>query len=203
MYGSRRLSLYRLPAQLFLCLGGLEQVRCQFCTAHVIQNLLALFQAFPAVNVFLSQPAIKAHVTVILKNGVVYGFDDTRILGRIGQLGVMAANLFSQQNPPLRLNALVGQFLPPRLDRKVGLTLRHDLLVGVGVLNDEVAGIAGQKNGLDRPLPSLPDLVHIGDVNEMILEAVTTVEAGHFGLLHDPFKIAVVAVAQGPGKITA
>jgi hypothetical protein len=155
-----------------------KQVCRQFRAAHVIQNLLALFQAFPAVNVFLFQPAIKPHVSVILKDGVVYGFDDARILGRIGQLNVMAPNLFSQHNPPFVLDALVRQFLPPRLDGEIGLIMRHNFLFKVGVLNSQVTGITGKKNGLDRPLPAFPDLDHFGDVNEMILDAVTTVETG-------------------------
>jgi hypothetical protein len=53
---------------------------------------------------------------------------------------------------------------PPRLDGKTGLTMRHNLLFEIGVLN-------------------LSYLDHFGDVNEMILDALATIETGQFGLL--------------------
>ena len=52
-------------------------------------------------------------------------------------------------------------------------------------------------------LPAFPDLDHFGDVNEMILDAVSAVETGQLGLLDYPLKIAVVAVAQDSGKVAA
>ena len=54
----------------------------------------------------------------------------------------------------------------------------------------------------DPPGP-LADLDHFGDVNEMILDAVPTVETSQFGLLNHSLEIAVIAVAQHFGKITA
>ena len=44
---------------------------------------------------------------------------------------------------------------------------------------------------------------HFGEVNEMVLDAVSTVETGHFGLLDYPLKIAIIAVAKDSGKVTA
>jgi hypothetical protein len=41
------------------------------------------------------------------------------------------------------LSAFIRQFLPPRLDGEIGLAMRHDFFAGIGVLNDEVAGMAG------------------------------------------------------------
>ena len=162
-------TLYLVPAQLLLRLGRAKQVRRQFRAAPVIQNLLALFQAFPPVNVSLFQPTIKPHISVILKDGVVYGFDNAGALGRVGQLNVMTSDLFTQQNPPLILDAPVCQFLPPRLDRKVGLTMRHNLLFRIGVLNDEVAGIARKQCDVDLTPATLSDLDHFADVSKMIL----------------------------------
>ena len=92
---------------------------------------------------------------------------------------------------------------PPRLDRKVGLTLRHDLLVGIGVLDDEVAGIARKKNGLDGPRRATPDGDHFGDVNEMVFKAMSTIETGHFGLFNNPLKIPIIAVTQYSRKVAA
>ena len=50
---------------------------------------------------------------------------------------------------------------------------------------------------------AVADLDHFGDVNEMILDAVSAVETGQLGLLDNPLEIAVVAVAQDPGKVAA
>jgi hypothetical protein len=73
------------------------------------------------VNVILFQPAIKPHLSVILKDGVVYWFDDARTLGRVGQLNIVAPNLSTQQNAPFILAPFVCQFLPARLDGKTSL----------------------------------------------------------------------------------
>jgi hypothetical protein len=56
--------LHLVPAQLLIRLGRAKQVRRQFLTAHVIQNLLALFQPLPPVNIFLFQSAIKPYISV-------------------------------------------------------------------------------------------------------------------------------------------
>ncbi len=80
--------------------------------------------------------------------------------------------------------------------------MRHDLLFGVGVLNYKVTGIARKKNSFNRPLATLPYLDHFGDVNEMILDAVATVETGQLGLLDNPLEIAIIAVAQYSCKFT-
>lgn len=41
------LALYVVPAELFIRLRSTEKVRCKLCAAHVVKNVLALFQAFP------------------------------------------------------------------------------------------------------------------------------------------------------------
>jgi len=46
--------------------------------------------------------------------------------------------------------------------------MRYDLFFGIGVLNSQAAGITGQKNSLDRPLPAFPNLDQFVDVTEMI-----------------------------------
>lgn len=108
----------------------------------------------------------------------------------------MTAHLFTQQNPSIFLDALVRQFLSPRLDREVGLTLRHDFLVGIGVLNYEVTGVARKQCDFDLAPATFSDLDHFADVSKMILNAVSTIETGHFGLFNNPLKIAVITVTQ-------
>ena len=59
------------------------------------------------------------------------------------------------------------------------------------------------KSDSDLPFPALPDSDHFGDVNEMILNAVPTVEAGQTSLADHLLEIAVVAVAEYLGEVPA
>ena len=107
----------------------------------------------------------------------------------------MTPNLSSQQNAPFILAALVGQFLPPRLDGEIGLTMRYNLLFRIGVLNSQIACVTRQEDGFNRTFRAAANGDHFGDVNEMVFDAVTTVETGQLGLLNYPLKIAVITVA--------
>ncbi len=61
------------------------------------------------------------------------------------------------------------------------LPLRDDFLGGIGILNDEVTGVARHHHGFRRSLGSFADFDHIGDVNEMI---------------HSPFPYAFLTFSQ-------
>ena len=140
---------------------------------------------------------------MVLKNGVVAGFDDSRAFRGIGELGVVGTKVRADGEAALFLHLLIAQLLPARLDGEVGLALRHDLLGGIGVLDDEVAGVAGHHHGLHGALPALPDLDHLVGSDEMILHPLAAVEAGDAGLLDDRLKMTVVHVAKHAGKIAA
>jgi hypothetical protein len=155
------------------------------------------------VDVLHLQAAVEPHISVILKNGIVDRFHDAGTLGRVGQMDVVAAHFLAQKKPPLFLDALIPQFLPPRLDGEISLSLCHNLLLGVGVLNSQIAGVARQENGFDWPLRAASYGDHFGDVNEMVIEAVSAVETGHLSLFNNPLEIAVIAVADHRGKIAA
>ena len=77
--------------------------------------------------------------------------------------------IFSRRS--LSFGFLVVEFLPPCLDGKIGLPLRDDFLGWVGVLNDEVTGVAGE-----HPL--------------------SAVDAGGAGFLDDALKVAVIYIAD-------
>lgn len=83
------LSLNIFPTQFFLGLRSAEQIGRQLGAAHVIENVLALFQALALMNVLGRQAAVKPHVTVILKNGIVNWLHDTGALGGIGKLKIV------------------------------------------------------------------------------------------------------------------
>jgi hypothetical protein len=105
---------------------------------------------------------------VVLENGVIAGIDDTRPFRRIGKLCVVGAEIGADGEAALFLQLLIAQFLPTRLNGEVGLPLRDDFLGGIGILNDEVTGVARHHHGFRRSLGSAADLDHFGDVNEMI-----------------------------------
>jgi hypothetical protein len=54
-----------------------------------------------------------------------------------------------------------------------------------------------------RPLSPLANLDHFGDLNEMILDALTTVETRGSDLLNDLFKIAVIRVPEHLREVAA
>jgi len=87
------------------------------------------------------------------------------------------------------------------LDGEIGLTLGDDFFRGISVLDDEVAGVARHHYGLRRALRSLADFDHIGDLNEMILYSLATVETGGAGRFDDGLEIPVIRVAENLGEV--
>ena len=115
----------------------------------------------------------------------------------------MQFHLLAQQQPPLLLGRLVRQFLPPGLNGEIRLPQCDNLLAWVGVLNHEVTGVARQQRERHFALSSLADLDHFGDINEMVLDPVRTVETSHPSLLHDLLEVAVIGVPPDPREIPA
>jgi hypothetical protein len=93
--------------------------------------------------------------------------------------------------------------LAARLDREVGLALSDDLLGGIGVLNDEVAGVARHHHCLERTLCSAANLDHLVGSDEMVFHPLAAVKTGGFRLRDDGLKSAVIHVAQNLGEIPA
>ncbi|MBI2340705.1 MAG: hypothetical protein HYU99_10155 [Deltaproteobacteria bacterium] len=58
------------------------------------------------------------------------------------------------------------------------MTQGNDFFGGIGILNYEITGVTGKERHLDLPLPSFANADHFGDVNEMILNTLTTVKTG-------------------------
>ena len=91
----------------------------------------------------------------------------------------------------------------PSLDGEVGLTLCHDFLGGMGVLDDEVAGVSGHQHGLECALCTATDLDHLVGADEMVLHLLTAVDAGGFGLRDDGLKVTVIGVPKDLGEVAA
>jgi hypothetical protein len=91
-----------------------------------------------------------------------------------------------------------GQFLPPRLDGKIGLSQRHQRLGRVGILDDEVAGITGKCPIFNLALCAWTDADHFGDVNEMVGDGAAAIGASRACLGDDGDEVAKAGVFQHP-----
>jgi len=98
---------------------------------------------------------------------------------------------------------MITQFLSARLDCEVRLAESDDGLAGIGVLDDEVTGVARHHDGLDQPGAALADRDHLVGSDEMILNAVATVETCQSGLLNDSQEVAIVHVAEHLREVAA
>jgi len=192
-----------LAAQLFLGLGGPEEVGRQLRASHVVEDLFALLQTFAAVDVLCAESPVETHVAVVLENGVIARLDDSGILRGIGELAIVRAQFGADGEATLCFYFFVAQFLASGLDGKIGLSLGDDFFGRVGVLDDEVAGIARHHHGLNRTLTALADFDHIGDLNEMIVQPLPAVETGGAGRLNDGLEIPVIGVTKHAGKVAA
>ncbi len=83
------------------------------------------------------------------------------------------------------------------------LPLGDDFFRRIGVLDDEVAGVAGHHHGLERTLCAATDLDHLVGSDEMVFQPLTAVDAGGFGLRDDGHKVTVIDVAEHLGEVPA
>jgi hypothetical protein len=90
--------------------------------------------------------------------------------------------------------------LTPRPDGEVGLILRDDFLLGVGILDGQVTGVTRKENCSDRAFRTATDGYHFGDVTEMILDPTSAVKAGKLGLLDYRIEITEISEAKHSGK---
>ncbi len=189
-------------AQLILGLRCAEKIGRQFHAAHVVENVFLGFEPLPLMEVAHSQPAIQPPIAVIHENGVIHRLDDARLLRDACEILVVLLHLGAQQQPFLILlqSLVIGQFLPARLDGEIGLAQGDDCLGGIGVLDHQIPGIAGQHHCFHRTLPALADLDHFVDFNEMIFHALAAVETGGSRLLNHRLEIAVIRVFQDAGE---
>jgi hypothetical protein len=89
------------------------------------------------------------------------------------------------------------------LDGKVSLALRDDSLGWIGILDDQITGIARHHDRWHRTLATFADFDHIGDLNEMILHPLAAAETGSAGGLDNGQEIPIIRVAEHPGKVAA
>lgn len=78
-----------------------------------------------------------------------------------------------------------------------------DFLGRIGVLDDEVAGVARHHYGLQFTLSAAADFDHLVGSDEMVFYPLAAVGAGGFRLYDDGFKMAVVHVGEHARKVAA
>jgi hypothetical protein len=115
-------------------------------------------------------------------------------------LGIVPFDFVAQQRPAVFFQILIGYFLPPGLDGKMGLPQRHDFFGWIGVLNHKATGIPRKQDGLYRPVSALADFDHIGDINEMIVHAPAAVETSHTRLTDNGLEIPVIIVSKNGNR---
>ena len=147
-----------------------EEVGSEFGAAHVVEDLFALFQILVAVNVLGSEAAIETHVTVVLEDGVVARFDDSGIFSGIGKLAVVRAQLGADDEATLFLNFGVAQLLSAGLDGEIGLALGDDFLGWIGILDDEIAGVARHHHGFEREHGTAANFDHLVGSDKMVFD---------------------------------
>ena len=109
---------------------------------------------------------------MILEDCEILRSDDPRIVRDESQQAVVFRQLRPHIQPPL-VFIQSGQFIldhlgAARLHREVGLAEGDDLFGGVGILDDQIAGIAREQNILDLPSRSRAKLNHFGGFNKMV-----------------------------------
>ncbi len=95
----------------------------------------------------------------------------------------------------------LSDFLQAGLHGKISLAESNHFLSGVGVLDDEVTGVAGKFDAFDFAPASFSDADHFEDILEMIGNGVTTVFAGFFCPLDGREKVPVFRVLKCFGHI--
>ena len=197
--------LNAFPADLGFRLGHPEPICGEFLGAHVIEDLLALFQPFTLMDAALIQPIVKAPIAVVLEDGIIPWLDHPCAHGGVGQVGVVESNIPPDRQPALILQQfiLIGKFLPAGLNGKVSLAEGDDLLAGVGILDGQIAGIAGHQNRFDGSFGLAADLDHFGDVTEMVLHGLAAIFTGDPGPCDHVLKIAIIRIAEDLGKFPA
>ncbi len=196
-----------VAAQFFFRLRGAEQIRGHFSAAHVVENFLTFLQTLAHVNFPGAEAAVQALVTVVLKHCVVERCDDACIFCISRQLFVVTGKFVANGEPlfvfgQFGKDALLGELLAPGLQGEVGLTMCDHRFGRVGVLYDQVAGVAGEAYIGNAALRTGANVDHFGDITEMVFLTVSGLNASQLRLFDDGHKIAPILIVKDGGKVT-
>lgn len=158
------------------------------------------------VNVLGAEPAVEAFVAMILEDRIVERGFHASALGRGDQRLVVRGQFATKHQTALIFGKLskpcsVAKFLPPGLQRKVGLAIGDDGFGRVTVLDDQVAGVAGEPEILDLAVCARADRDHCEDVLKMVARQLAAVPASVFRARNDRQKMPELRVLQHAGKL--
>lgn len=172
----------------------------------MIQDLLALLQAFDRVDVPGTQAALEALVAVVLEDGVVQGSLYTGVLCCGRERLVVLGQLASQHQATLILRQFserggISQFLTPRLQREVRLTVGNNRFCGIAVLDDEVTGVARKPAILNLAAGTRADLDHSEDILKMVLDRLCAVAASLFRSIDDGQEVPILRIFEHDSEL--
>ena len=192
------------PAELFLGLRGPEQVRGQFGAPHVVENLLLWFKLFALVDVPPGQAAVKSPVAVIHENGVVQRLNHACLPGHARQVFIMLFHLRPEQEARLVFfqGRIIRQLLAARLHGKISLAQGDQGFAGIGVLDDQIAGVTGE--GPIFQFASRPgtDADHFEDLLEMVFDPMIALQTCFSGPLDHGQEMPKLGVFQNACEVT-
>ena len=105
-------------------------------------------------------------------------------------------NLWRAETRSAFQKALLNQFCPAGLHRKIGLGKSDFLFSGVAVLGDEITGVAAQHDVIHLALAARAEINHFVDVNKMVFDGMAGDFAGGFRLGNGRVEIAPFIVAE-------
>lgn len=100
----------------------------------------------------------------------------------------------------LRDGPIIRQLLASRLHRKISLPQGDQRFAGIGVLDDEIAGVAGERPIFECALCAGTDIDHIEDSLEMVLDPVIALQTRFSRLLDHGQEMPKLGVFQNPGQ---
>ncbi|MPN27671.1 hypothetical protein SDC9_175105 [bioreactor metagenome] len=138
---------------------------------------------------------------MVLENGEVEATFDAGLGGSGSKVFVVLCEFVADGEPLLVFAQLpeggvVRQFLAAGLDGKVSLAVGNDRLRGVAVLDDQVAGIAGEADVFDLPFCPRADVDHCEDILKMVGRSLATLFTGYPGAFDGGKKVSVLRIIQ-------
>ena len=98
---------------------------------------------------------------------------------------------------------IIRQLLASRLHGKITLPQCDKRFAWISVLDDEIAGVAGERPIFESALCARADINHFGDINEMVANRMAALCASFTSFRYDGDEIAKVGVFQYPRQFTS
>ena len=186
-------------AHLGFGLSDAEEVSGEFFAAHKIEDLFTVFQPLVFSNVLCGHAAIEAAIARILEGGIFQRGDDTCFFCGFGKQHILLPDVTADEQAFFIFGEAFikfGELLLPCFDGEICLPPSDDVLAGIPVHYDEIAGIAGEFVIDLVALCSAADGNHFPDFGKMVVNTLLADLAGNLRGLYDLMKIFPFGVLQ-------